>query len=66
MPFDDFRFDKRILQRNLRSGVISPEEYDRYLKRLKDTSKEATAFEASLAPVKKKIPTHVLDEEDEL
>jgi len=66
MPLDDPRFDKRVLQRNLQSGAITPEEYERYLKRLKDASKEASVFEASLVPIKRKIPTRVLDEEDEL
>jgi hypothetical protein len=66
MPFDDHRFDKRVLQRNLLSGAITPEEYERHLKRLKDASKEAAVFEASLVPIKRKIPTRVLDEEDEL
>lgn len=66
MPFDDIRFDKRILQRNLASGVITREEYDRYMKRLKDNTKEADIFEASLVTIKRKIPTRILDEEDEL
>jgi hypothetical protein len=66
MPFDDFRFDKRVLQRNLASGVVTQEEYHRYLKRLKDNSKEAATFEASLVPIKRKIPTRNLAEEDEL
>jgi hypothetical protein len=66
MPFDDCRFDKRILQRSLLSGAITQEEYERYLKRLKDNSREADTFEASLIPIKRKIPTRVLDEEDEI
>jgi len=66
MSFDDYRFDKRILQRNLLSGMVTQEEYERYLKRLKDASKEAATFEASLIPIKRKIPTRVLDEEDEI
>jgi truncated hemoglobin YjbI len=66
MPFDDNRFDKRVLQRNLLSGKITQEEYDRYMKRLKDASKEADTFEATLIPIKRKIPTHIMDEDDEL
>ena len=66
MPFDDNRFDKRILQRNLLSGVVTREEYERHLKRLKDNSEEAAIFEASLIPLKRKIPTRILDEEDEI
>jgi hypothetical protein len=66
MPFDDHRFDKRVLQRNLLSGKITHEEYDRYMKRLKDASKEADTFEATLIPFKRKIPTRIMDEDDEL
>jgi hypothetical protein len=66
MAFDDFRFDKRVLQRNLASGVVTQQEYERYLKRLKDASTEAASFEASLVPIKRKIPTRNLAEEDEL
>jgi len=66
MPFDDYRFDKRVLQRNLMSGVVTQEEYDRYLKRLKDASTDAAIFEASLIPIKRKIPTRNLAEDDEL
>ncbi len=66
MAFNDFRFDKRVLQRNLASGVVTQEEYERYLKRLKDAATEAASFEASLVPIKRKIPTRNLAEEDEL
>jgi len=66
MPLDDYRFDKRVLQRNLMSGVVTQEEYDRYLKRLKDASTDATIFEAALIPFKRKIPTRNLAEDDEL
>ena len=66
MPFDDYRFDKRVLQRNLMSGVVTQEEYDRHLKRLKDASPEASIFEASLIPIKRKIPSKNLEEDDEL
>jgi hypothetical protein len=31
MPHDDHRFDKRILQRNLLSGVVTQKEYEGYL-----------------------------------
>lgn len=65
MP-DDPRFDKRILQRNLLSGKITQEEYDRYLKRLKDASKDSDVFEASLTSMKRKIPTRIMDEEDDI
>lgn len=66
MTLDDPRFDKRVLQRNLLSGAITQEEYERYLKRLKDASREAAVFEATLIPFKRKIPTRVMDEDDEL
>lgn len=66
MPYDDNRFDKRILQRNLSSGVVTQAEYERHLKQLKDNSEEVAIFEASLIPLKRKIPTRILDEEDEI
>lgn len=67
MDEGDIRFDKRVLQRNLRSGVVTQEEYERYLKRLKDSGGDVDIFEARLAPSRKKVPRGVVEsEEDEL
>jgi hypothetical protein len=67
MDEGDIRFDKRVLLRNLRSGVVTREEHERHLKKLKDLGSEVDIFEARLVPTKKKIPRGVVEsEEDEL
>ena len=65
MEKDDLRFDKRVIDRNLRSGVVSEDEFRRYLKKLRDVSEESALFETSLAPVKRKVPRRPLEDEEE-
>lgn len=38
---EDKKYDKRILEWNLRNGVISKEEYEQYLASMKDESDRA-------------------------
>jgi hypothetical protein len=67
MDEGDVRFDKRVLQRNLRSGVVTRDEYQRYLKKLNDLSSDIDIFESRLMAGKKKVPRGVVEsEEDEL
>ena len=38
---DDFLFDIRVVERHIREGVITREDYEKYLKELHDISDEA-------------------------
>ena len=38
MEFHDWLFDKRVLRRNIRKGVLSRHDYKRYLEDLVDAS----------------------------
>lgn len=49
MAIDEWLVDVRVVDRHLASGRLSREEYDRYLKRLRDCSKGAEGVESSLA-----------------
>ena len=38
MEFQDWMYDKRVVRRNIRKGLISREEYEKYLEALPDMS----------------------------
>jgi len=38
MKFQDWMIDKRVLKRNIRHGVVSREDYQKYVKSLPDLS----------------------------
>jgi hypothetical protein len=40
MEKKDLTFDRRLLQRNLKTGLISKKEYERFLKELPDRQAE--------------------------
>jgi hypothetical protein len=66
MASGDSRFDKRIIGRSLRSGAVSEDEYEKYLSKLKDLSGEAAVCESELMHISRKIPSRVMNEDDEL
>ena len=41
----DQRFDSRLIERNLRKGIITREEYDAYISDLKDNEKNAVTIQ---------------------
>jgi hypothetical protein len=57
MSTDERKYDVRTLERNLERGLISKEEYDKYLASLADVADKATKIEA-------KFEEGVLDEEE--
>jgi hypothetical protein len=63
MPNDESRFDKRIIERCLQSGVVGKDEYKRHLSKLKDLSGELDPCEAELLHISKKIPSKVMEED---
>jgi hypothetical protein len=62
----NIRFDKRILERNLASGVVSEDEVLRHLKQLKDLESESVPVEAQLIPIGHPVPGRKLEEEEDL
>ena len=65
MTKGDIRYDKRVILRNLRSGVITQDEYDRHIKQLKDLTVDSESFEAVLGAGRKKVPRGVVENEDD-
>ena len=63
---DELLFDKRVIEQHLRTGVVTEEEYARYLKKLKDLAPDTSLTEAKLTPLGKQLPSGVIDEDDEL
>jgi len=60
------RFDKRIIERNVKSGVVTEEEVKKHFKELKDLSEEAMPMESQLVPVDHPVPGRRLEEEEDL
>jgi hypothetical protein len=54
MPFQDWLFDKRVFERNLRKGLVSRADYDRYLSGLPDARENASSEEREPAEKAKK------------
>ena len=47
---DPTKFDKRTIERNLKSGAISQKEYDKYLTKLPDLGEESEIIDVPLYP----------------
>lgn len=46
MQFQEWQFDKRVVERNLRRGLVQRQDYDKFLKTLPDlTEKTAPLVE---------------------
>ena len=43
-------FDVRVARRNIDAGLVSQEEYDKYLKSLKDATGDSTPVQVMLYP----------------
>lgn len=63
---DQMRFDKRLIDRNLTRGVITREEYQRHLNRLKDLQNESEILGVDLVHIDRRIPSSPKTDEDEL
>ena len=46
--FDDKVIDRRVVQRNIKNGVISSKDHERYLKSLEDDADGAVSVATSL------------------
>ena len=47
---DPTKFDKRTIERNLKSGTISQKEYDKYLAKLPDLAEDSENIDVPLYP----------------
>ena len=65
MARDDFRFDKRIIRRNLENGIVTKDEYETHMKTLRDLAPEIERFDTKLTRVGRDIPTSVIENEEE-
>ncbi|MBW2700205.1 MAG: hypothetical protein JRF33_05250 [Deltaproteobacteria bacterium] len=63
---DDMKLDKRIIERNIRSGVVGPKEFNKHIKKLKDLSSESEKIEAELERISHQLPASPETDEDEL
>ncbi len=57
-PLEDRRVDIRTLARNIRAGLITKEEYEKYLSELEDAQENAVAMDAQ-------FEVGVLEEEEQ-
>jgi len=65
MTNSDFRFDKRVIERNLRLGLVTPEEYRKHIASLKDLSTDSGTFDAKLIELNRKVPSRPMEDEEE-
>jgi hypothetical protein len=61
----EMKFDKRILDRNLRAGIITKQEYQKHLDALKDLSDECATIESEITSIGHEIPLRGIGEEEE-
>lgn len=67
MPIrDEMVFDKRIMERNVRVGLITRKELDTHIKQLKDLGEDATSIESEVPRIRHRIPAVPRSDEDEL
>jgi nitrogen regulatory protein PII-like uncharacterized protein len=62
----DMLYDKRIVDRNIRTGLISRKDYEKHIKALQDLKQEAVEVEATIRPIEHAIPYAPDTDEDEL
>jgi hypothetical protein len=61
----EMRFDKRILDRNLQVGIVTKQEYQKYLDSLKDLTDECATIESEITSIGHEIPLRGIGEEEE-
>ena len=63
---DDMKLDKRIIERNIASGVVGPKDFAKHIKKLKDLTAESDQVEAQLERITHQLPASPETDEDEL
>lgn len=67
MPIrDEMVFDKRIMERNVRVGLITRKELNNHIKQLKDLGEDAASIESEVPRIRHRIPAVPITDEDEL
>lgn len=67
MPYQvDLKYDKRIIERNLRSGLLSEKEYKKHLQELRDLAADISPIEAEIRHIGHDLPNAPQTDEDEL
>lgn len=49
---EDQKFDKRLIERRIRSGILARDEYDKHLKSLPDGETNVAVVEANIEAVR--------------
>lgn len=62
---NEFRFDKRVMERNLRTGTLSEDELKRYLQTLEDRQEDALTCESMPSSHSRRLPTQLMENEEE-
>jgi len=65
MLLDEMKYDRRIVDRNIRKGMLSQEEYAKYLKKLPDVEENTMLIPAAQETSDPSISMPTTDVEDE-
>jgi hypothetical protein len=65
MAKEERLFDKRVVDRNIKAGVVTREEHQKHLKSLKDLAEQATKLESELNVMGRDLPTRNIGNEEE-
>jgi len=69
MLLDAMKYDRRIVERNLRKGMLTRQEYDKYLHKLPDAAENSMLIPAAMEtsePTMSVATTVVVDDDDDL
>ena len=61
--FDDKIYDRRVVGKNIKAGVITPKDHERYLKSLEDDASSALSVTTTLGSSGQTPRTAEVDEE---
>ena len=61
----DMKFDKRIIERNLRVGLLTQQDYQNHLDSLKDLADECSMIESEMTALGHESLLHGIGEEDD-
>jgi hypothetical protein len=62
----EMKYDKRIIDRNIRVGLVTKKEYKGHLNKLKDLDSETEKVESEVHRIQHEIPSAPVTDEDEL
>ncbi|HOX44993.1 MAG TPA: hypothetical protein PK668_15445 [Myxococcota bacterium] len=65
MAKEERLFDKRVVERNIKAGVVTREEHQKHLKALKDLTEQSAKLESELNVLGRDLPTRNIGNEEE-